>query len=191
MGAADVIGCVLEGGEVERKWAVPDVGSEHGGTDAVDCGRNGWGIEDAGKDAVLVGFTEGAVAGVEALGRDFDGEDANTGREGSIERAMEVCGRDRNGESEGGYLGQSMDAGVGTAGSLGEDGLSCDAFDCLGQGALDGGLVGLDLPAVVAGSIVGESGFPERHGDIRTVSRCALRCEMGRVSAGFMDKGGQ
>ena len=42
-------------------------------------------------------------------------------------------------------------------------------MDDLSEGALDGGEVGLDLPTVVGGSVVGESELPVRHGLIGTV----------------------
>ncbi len=59
-------------------------------------------------------------------------------------------------EGEGGDLGEGVDAGVGAAGALGEDGFSGDVVDGVGEGALDGGEIGLDLPAVEGGSVVGE-----------------------------------
>ncbi len=76
-----------------------------------------------------------------------------------------------DGEGEGGDLGEGVDAGVGAAGALGEDGFAGDAVDCLGECALDGGQAGLNLPAVVGGSVVGEDGLPVRHGLLWTVSR--------------------
>jgi hypothetical protein len=169
VGAADVVGGVLEDGEVEREGAVPDVGSEGRRADAFD-GEGGW-VGDAGEDAVLVGLAEGVVAGVEGFGCVLDGEDADAGGKGVVEGAMEVGGGDGDGEREGGDLGKGVDAGVGAAGALREDGLSGDALDGFGEGSLHGGEIGLDLPAVVGGSVVGESGFPVRHGDVRTVSR--------------------
>ena len=59
---------------------------------------------------------------------------------------------------------EGVDAGVGAAGALGEDGFAGDAMDGVGERALDGGEVGLDLPAVVGGSVVGEDELPVRHG---------------------------
>ena len=113
------------------------------------------------------------MAGVEGFGGLLDGEDADAGGKGAVEGAVEVGGGDGDGEREGGDLGEGVDSGVGAAGALREDGLSGDALDGLGEGALHGGEIGLDLPAVVGGSVVGESGFPVRHGDVRTVSRVA------------------
>ncbi len=104
MRAENVGGGLLEGSEVEEERAVPDVRGEHGGTDAA-----------AGVDAVLVSFAKGAVAGVEAGGSVFDGEDANAGREGVIEGAVEVCRGDGGVKREGGNLGEGVDPGVGAA----------------------------------------------------------------------------
>ena len=62
------MGCgLLQDVEVERETAGPDVRGEKGRTDAS--------VVTAGEDAVLVGFSQGAVAGVEMLGDGFDGED--------------------------------------------------------------------------------------------------------------------
>ena len=117
-----------------------------------------------GVDAVLVGFAEGAVAGVEVGRGVLDGEDADAGREGAVEGAVEVGGGNGDVEGEGGDLGEGVDSGVGAAGALGEDGLSGDAVDGVGEGSLNGGEVGLDLPAVEGGSVVAEDGFPDGHG---------------------------
>jgi len=57
-----------------------------------------------------------------------------------------------------------VDAGVGAARALGENGFSGDAVDGLGECALDGGEIGLDLPTVVRGPVVGEYELPVRHG---------------------------
>ncbi len=105
------------------------------------------------------------MAGVEVFGDGFDGEDADAGGKGTVEGAVEVGGGDGNGEGEGGDLGEGVDAGVGAAGALGEDGFAGDAVDGLGEGALDGGQVGLNLPTVVGRSVVGEDELPVRHGD--------------------------
>ena len=72
---------MLEGGEVERPGAAPDITGEHGGADG--CGG----------DTVLVGFAECTMAGVEVFGCLLDGEDADAGREGSVEGFVEIgCG---------------------------------------------------------------------------------------------------
>lgn len=154
MGAKDLGGGLLERGQVEIEAAGPDEGREHGGADDI-----------ARENAVLVGFAEGAVACVEIGGREFDGEDADARRKSTVEGAVEVGGGDGNREREGGYLGEGVDAGVGAAGALGEDVFSGDVADYVGERALDGGQVGLNLPAVVGASIVAESYLPVRHED--------------------------
>jgi hypothetical protein len=97
----------LEDGEVERKAAWPYVGGEHGGADAV--------VVDAGEDAVLVGFAQGAVAGVEVFGDGCDREDADACGKGAVEGAMKIGGGDGDGEGEGGDLCEGVDAGIGAA----------------------------------------------------------------------------
>ena len=83
----------------------------------------------------------------------------------AVEGVVEVWGGDGNGEREGGDLGKGVNAGVGATGALGEDGFAGDVVDGMGEGALHGGEVGLDLPAVVGGSVVGEDDLPVRHED--------------------------
>ncbi len=58
-----------------------------------------------------------------------------------------------------------MDTGVGATGTLRKDALADGAMDGVGEQALDGGQVGLNLPAAVRGSIVGEDELPVGHGD--------------------------
>jgi hypothetical protein len=73
---------------------------------------------------------------------------------------MKICGGDGNGEREGCDLGESVDAGVGAARTLRENGLAGDAMECIGECALDGGVARLDLPTVVGRSVVGEDELP-------------------------------
>ncbi len=98
------------------------------------------------------------------------GEDADGWRESAVEGAEEVGGRDGGGEREGGDLGEGVDAGVGAAGALGEDGFAGDVVEGLGEGALDGGEAGLDLPAVEGRAVVGEDEFPVLHGFLQSIT---------------------
>ncbi len=134
--AEDVRCGLLQDGEIEREAAGPDVGGEHGRADAV--------VVAAGEDAVLVGFAQGAVAGVEGFRDGFDGEDADACGKGAVEGVMKIGGGDGDGEGEGGDLREGMDSGVGAARALGKDGLAGDALDGLCEGALDGGEIRLD-----------------------------------------------
>jgi hypothetical protein len=71
-----------------------------------------------------------------------------------------------------------VDAGIGAAGALREDGFAGDVADGAGEGALDGGEVGLDLPAVVGGAVVGEDDLPVRHEDaLDGITRLGLRAD--------------
>ena len=67
--AEDVRCRLLQEGEIERETAGPDVGREKGRADAAAV--------VAGEEAVLVGFAQRAVAGVEVFGDGLDGEDAD------------------------------------------------------------------------------------------------------------------
>ncbi len=189
---AEELGCgALHGFEGERPGAVPGVGSEEGWADTrkhtpgakarfylwpmrpkakalgypILGGAKALGYRSCSiKDAVLVGFAEGGVAGVEGFGGVVGGEDADAGGEGPVECAEEVFGGDVGVEREGGDLGEGVDPGVGAARALREDGLSGEMVDCGGECALDGGVVGLHLPAVVEGAVVAE-GELEVHRD--------------------------
>ena len=77
---------------------------------------------------------------------------------------MEIGGGDGYGEGEGGDLCEGVDAGVGASRALGKNGFSSDAMDGFCEGALDSGEIGLDLPTVEWGSVVGEDELPMRHG---------------------------
>ena len=192
VGAEDGVGGLVGKGEVDGPGAIPDVGSEGGGADAVGFGgvrgvwgrlRRGptgaggphlkgemWGTRicggfdgAAGVDAVLVGFADGTVAGVEAWGNLLGGEDADAGRERAIEGAEKVRGGDVGGEVEACNLGKRVDSRVGASGALGKNDFAGEVLDGLGEGALDGGQVRLDLPAMEGGAIVGEGEFPGPH----------------------------
>ena len=113
----------------------------------------------AAPDAVVIALGEGGVAGVEFRGHLIGGEDADGGGKTVIEDDAEVCDRNGAGGLKGRDLGEGMDAGVGASGALGQKLLSGEALDGLRQGTLDGGLAGLDLPAVKGGAIIGEGEF--------------------------------
>jgi len=114
------------------------------------------GCVSAEEDAVFVGFGEGGVAGVEGFGDGFGGEDADAGWERAVEGAEEVFGGDCGFQLEGCDLGEGMDAGVGAARTLREDGFAGQVAKRGRKGALNGREVGLDLPAVEGRAVVAE-----------------------------------
>ena len=59
------------------------------------------------------------MAGVEVFGCLLDGEDADAGREGSVEGFVEIGCGDGCRERKGGHLGEGVDSRVGAAGALG------------------------------------------------------------------------
>ena len=146
--------------EVEGPAAVPDVRGEEGGADAVvgiwrsrvaECS----GVRRCGTRRFCGGRCGGRGSGGDVVG----GEDADAGGEGAVEGAEEVGGGDGGVEGEGGDLREGVDAGVGAAGALGENGLAGDVVEGVGEGALDGGQAGLDLPAVEGGAVVARVSF--------------------------------
>ena len=62
-----------------------------------------------------------------------------------------------------------------------ESGFAGDVVDGVSEGALDGGEIGLDLPAVVGGSVVGKSELPVGHGaDLDGITREMLNTDEHR-----------
>ncbi len=163
MGAEEVAGGGLHGFQGERPVAIPDIGGKEGGADAFPRLSGGEGVPAAFEDAVFVVFAAGGVAGVKGWGSYFGGQDTNAGGEDAVEGSVKVLGRDGGREGDGGDLGKGVDAGVGTAGTLGEDGFANDAMEGLGEGTLDRGEAGLNLPAVEAGAVVREGELPVGH----------------------------
>ena len=191
MGAEDVGGGLLKDGEIERVAARPDIGGEHGRADAsgIDV------VPVAGEDSVLVGFAQGAVAGVEVVWDEFGGEYADGWRERAVEGAEEVGWRDGGVEGKADDLAEGVDAGVGASGALREDGFPGDVADGFGESALDGWERRLDLPAVEGGAVVGEDEFPERHGSISEsitadvgLLECPVRVEIDIVEDWAIDR---
>jgi len=166
--ADDVCGALLHSYEIEGPGAVPDEGRERRWADRL------------GGDAVLVGLAARTVAGVEVCGSLFYRDDADAGGEDVIEGSLEVGGGDGRAERDGGYLADGVHTGVCATGALGENGFYGDVMEGLGEGALDGGEGGLNLPAVIRRAVVGDCELPVRHGDKWTVP-----CE------GFCDHGGE
>ena len=62
-------------------------------------------------------------------------------------------------------LGEGVYAGVRAACAVDEDFFLGDLAGGFGDGALDGGLAGLDLPAVEGGAVVGDCEFEVAHVD--------------------------
>ena len=91
-------------------------------------------------------------------------EDADGGRERSIQGAKEVRGWNLGLQGEAGDLPERMNAGVGAARALGEDGFAGDVEEGAGERSLDCGKPGLHLPSMEGGAVVGEGKLPVRHG---------------------------
>ena len=155
--AEDVVGGVVGEGEGEGPGAVPGEGREERGADGL------FAVFEAREEAVFVGLAESVVAGVEDGRCVLGGKDANAGGQGSVEGAEEVGWGNGRGEGDAGNLSEGVDASVRAAGALRENGFSGDVAEGCGKGALDGGEVGLDLPAVEGGTVVGEGEFPALH----------------------------
>ncbi len=117
-------------------------------------------------DFVAVGFGGGVEAGVE-VGVGFGGvEDADGGGEEAVDGAAEVVDGDAVVEGEGGYLGEGVNAGVGTTGAGDVDVFAVHIAEDFFEDALDGDEIGLVLPAVEIGTVIGKSDSDAtRHGE--------------------------
>ena len=122
-------------------------------------GRNNASAEDA----VVVGLGQGIPAGMK-IGAEFEGfDDANRGRQERIAGALEF-GSGQGGVSfEMSDLAESVDAGIGASGGVDGERFAGELAEDIDKSALNGGLAGLDLPAVEVGSVVGESEFEGAH----------------------------
>ena len=124
-----------------------------------------WREDLTSPDAVAVGFSLGLPASVE-IGADFFGsDDADCGRKKCIEGALEFGGGEGGLRFEMGDLREGMDAGIGAACAVDEDFFLGDLAGGFSDGALDGRLAGLDLPAVEGGAVVGDGEFEVAHCD--------------------------
>ena len=145
--AGDEGGGLLHGVFIERIGVVGDVAGEEGRNDV------------AAPDAVVIALGAGGVAGVEIVGHFFDGEDSDGGGKTVVEHDADVGGGNGAGGVKGCDLGERVDAGIGASRALGQELFSGEALDGVGESSLDGGLAGLDLPAVEGGAVVGEGEF--------------------------------
>jgi hypothetical protein len=101
---------------------------------------------------------------VEGFWHDFGFKDPDGGRQGAIERALEVFCGDAGQENEAGDLAQGVDASIGAARALGQRRFTGNAAEGCLELALDGGVPGLNLPAVKIGAVVGEGELPGLRG---------------------------
>ncbi len=87
-------------------------------------------------------------------------QNADRGRQGPVQGAVQVFRRNGRLQSETGHLGQRMDAGVGASRALGQGRFAGDMAKRRLQLALDGTFAGLHLPAVEIGAVVGQGQLP-------------------------------
>jgi len=117
-----------------------------------------------GKDPVLVGLPQNAMASVEARGHRLYAEDANAQGQRAVQRAVKVRRGNGRGQREAGNLRQRMDAGVCAPRPLWEHRLPGNVRNGLCQRALNRWKMRLDLPAVKGRAVVGKDGLPVLHG---------------------------
>ena len=80
--------------------------------------------------------------------------------EGPVESAQEVFRRNGGLQAETCHLGEGMDTGVGAPGALGQGRFAGDPAQGVLQLALNGGFIGLNLPAPEICAIVGQGELP-------------------------------
>ena len=100
------------------------------------------------------------MASVEVHGRMDGFGDADRGWESSVEGPEETGGRDIGSKGKAGHLAERMDAGIGAAGALGQDGFTGDVQEGAGERALNGRETGLHLPPVKGSAVIGEGELP-------------------------------
>jgi len=110
-------------------------------------------------EAVLIALGPGGVAGVEVFGHLANVKDADGGGKTVIENDAEVGGRNLAGGLEGCDLRESVNSSICASRSLGQESLTSEALNDRGEGALDGGASGLDLPSMEGATVIGEGKF--------------------------------
>jgi hypothetical protein len=111
------------------------------------------------------------VASVEIRRDGVYRKDANTRWQKVVQGALQVRTGNSRRERKGGNLAQRVNPRVGSARALGKDSLSRDMVQSLNESALNRGQAGLNLPAMIAGTVVGNRELPVRHGTNWTVTR--------------------
>ena len=164
----NLAGCPLGEFEVEVPRAVPTVGSYLWWADSIRLGAEG---RNTGKDAVLIGLADSAVAGVEPHRCVLRREDTNCWRQRAVECAEQTGGWDGGGELTACYLTVGVDPRVGAARALRQDGFAGDLADRCGERALNRREGWLDLPTVEVGAVVREDEFPDRHRFLESITK--------------------
>jgi hypothetical protein len=100
---------------------------------------------------------------VEGLADFFGGDDADGMRQHGIHAALKFGGGEIGMGFEMRDLAEGVDSGVGAAGAVDGDALLSDFLEGVFEGALDGGDLGLELPAVEVGAVVGDGEFDVLH----------------------------
>ena len=106
-------------------------------------------------NVVAVAFADGVVGGAEVFASVFDCDDGDVVGEKRVEAAVEVFVGEAGFGSEADGLAEGVDAGVGAAGGGDAEGFLREALPGGFDSALDGWLIGLELPAGVRGAVVG------------------------------------
>ena len=158
--AEKVFGALPESGQIQRPGAGVSIARKEGRTS----------MRPAGIDAVLIGLGCGGMAGMEGMRRRCSGKNADRRRQGAVECAEKAFRRDARVERKAGDLGESVHACIGTPRALGERSFTGDAAEGVLKFALDGDRIGLDLPSVEVGTVVGKSEFPGLRSRSRSVS---------------------
>src|SRR6478752_5892931 len=104
------------------------------------------------------------VGGMEVFVRVFDFDDHDVFGQERVEAAMENFVSEASFGGEAHDLAQSMDAGVGAAGGGDAKSFLREALPGGFDRALDGGLIGLELPAGVRGAVLGYGALEPANG---------------------------
>jgi hypothetical protein len=119
----------------------------------------------ATKNSVAVRLRSGRLPGMKVW-RDVGSlEYAYRRRQNVIQRNHQIVGRDGRRSGKSCDLAQGMHPGIGASRTLRKNFLACYSSNGRGQGALDRGRLGLNLPSGEIRAVIGQDQFEIAHGD--------------------------
>lgn len=148
MATDDVLGREMHRRQIQRPGTVPDEGSQGRGTNGV------------GGDAVLIRLPARTMASVKVGWRCFRCKDTDARREQVVQSALQVGARNWGIQRERCDLPEGVNSGICPTGALRENGFSGDLSNRCSDSTLYGRKAGLNLPAMIAGTVIGNGELP-------------------------------
>ena len=139
---------VLELVQVQPPWAGVHVASQKGRAEVL------------AKDPVFVSLRHRRVPRMKCVGHRARLQHTNRSRKSTIQRAMQILGRNRRAQCEARHLGQCVNPRVGTAGALRQRRLPANPPQRGLQFALNGRQPRLHLPALEVSPVISQGDLP-------------------------------